>query len=243
MAGYLVYANVYMVHAVVGDVCAPNAMCRGQCLFIGGASVCTKACTAPGDCPAPTTCSDVNWITEKGAREVRKFCIKPVAPPLVSLADAANVADAADAASSAECTLATPLVSGVPGSPGHLVPSERNPNGASELALLMRSMLEDTEAAKTAIVDNRALPPLWSRHRKMRCAWPTEPSDRNAAFDARAADYLARLRELETATTSRRDAYKKVVAACRGCHETTCSGVLDTIDKLKLDDGKAGASP
>jgi hypothetical protein len=133
-----------------------------------------------------------------------------------------------------DCTLATPLVPGVPGSPGHLIPSERNPNGASELATHMRRMADDLKTARAAIVDGGSALPLWASHRKLRCAWPTALSDRNEAYDAMAQTYLEAVRALD-AKPSSRAAYTGVVAACRACHEQTCDGPIAVIDGLGLD--------
>lgn len=144
--------------------------------------------------------------------------------------------DAGVAASSsalpAECTGDTPLVPGVPGSPGHLLPSARNPNGVSELAALMREMEADWRRVRDQLHDAGDARPagLGLRHSRMRCAWPTQPADRDRAFDARAASYLAKVRAFEAAPTE--EAYGAVLIACRACHESVCTGALAAIDAL-----------
>lgn len=61
-------------------------------------------------------------------------CTKPAASPISQTSTVNSAADVnAVADGAAECTLETPLIPGVPGSPGHLLPSDRNPNGDSEL--------------------------------------------------------------------------------------------------------------
>jgi cytochrome c553 len=129
-----------------------------------------------------------------------------------------------------DCTFDTPLVKGVPGSPGHMIASERNPNGASELATLMRQMVSDLEAARA---DLNQRPALWPRHRRLRCAWPTEPSDRNKTFDALAVQYLAQLQAFDTERENPQAAYQRVVDACVACHEQSCDGPLERILKLR----------
>lgn len=133
-----------------------------------------------------------------------------------------------------DCTLATPLKDGVPGSPGHLIPSERNPNGASELATLMRTMVADLEEAKAAVEKRQPVKPLWKRHRKMRCAWPTDLADRNESFDQMAQTYLAQVKALDEKPADVRLVFSGVVAACQACHENTCPGPIAVIDTLKL---------
>lgn len=132
-----------------------------------------------------------------------------------------------------ECTLSTPLIPGVPGSPGHLIPSDLNPNGASELATLMRAMVADLEAGKATLEKGQALPKLWSRHRKMRCAWPTDLHDRNPDFDGMAIHYLTQVQALD-AEPSSAARFNAVVDACRACHENTCPGPIEKIVQLKV---------
>ena len=142
--------------------------------------------------------------------------------------------DAAEPAPGA-CTLATPLVAGIPGSPGHLMPSTRNPNGQSELSGVMRTMQADLAAARTAITGQAPLVPMRARHEKLRCAWPTNPSDRDAQFDANARVYLDAVAALESAApASRAPAFDGVLNACKACHELTCSGAIVAIEALRL---------
>lgn len=136
--------------------------------------------------------------------------------------------------SETECTLQTPLQEGIPGSPGHLIASDVNPNGASELATLMRSMLHDLESTRAQLLKNEKSRPLWNRHRKIRCAWPTSLDDRNPTFDAFALNYLKQLQAFDEAQSQRPEAYQKVVTACLTCHENTCDGPMERIRKLKL---------
>lgn len=158
----------------------------------------------------------------------------PAAKPAPSSPSAPARASAA-AASAEPCTLATPLVPGVPGSPGHLIRSDRNPNGASELAELMRAMQRELRAAGEAIQKGASRPPLHGRFQKIRCAWPTQPEDRNATFDGFAVSYLRAVTALDAASPAEaRRAYDGVLSACRACHEQSCSGAIPAIDALRL---------
>ncbi|MEW5741884.1 MAG: hypothetical protein AB1938_23420 [Myxococcota bacterium] len=150
----------------------------------------------------------------------------PEAPQAEKVASAAQAEE--------ECTLATKLVPGVPGSPGHLIPSDINPNGASELATLMRTMVADLEKGRAALEKGEPLAPLWSRHRKMRCAWPTDSADRNPQFDAMAVAYLAQVQALDAKPANPRAAFNAVVSACQACHENSCPGPIDRIVQLKV---------
>lgn len=133
-----------------------------------------------------------------------------------------------------ECTLTTPLRKGVPGSPGHLLASARNPNGASELATLMRRFVDDWTATREALRAGQAVEGArWPVHRHMRCAWPTALEDRNETFDGLAVRYLAEVKRFDEAPS--RERYEAVIAACAACHEVTCGGPLAVIETLHLE--------
>ncbi len=140
-------------------------------------------------------------------------------------------AHGAPSGESDDCSASTPLVAGAPGSPGHRIPSELHPEGASELATLMRAMEADLKAARAALGSGEAVPALYSTHRRIRCSWPTSPSDREGAFDALAVGYLERVRAFDAAT-EKRAAYGAVLGGCRACHEQSCPGPLAAIDAL-----------
>ena len=71
----------------------------------------------------------------------------PEPPPAPSQQSQSQSQPQPQSQSQDDCTLDTPLIPGVPGSPGHLLPSEINPNGVSELAALMRTMQRDLAEA------------------------------------------------------------------------------------------------
>jgi hypothetical protein len=142
-----------------------------------------------------------------------------------------------------ECSLATPLEPGVPGSPGHLMPSERNPNGQSELSALMRSMQSELKVAREVVARGEKVGPFLPRWRKIRCAWPTHPAERNEQFDAFARSYLLAVEKLDSAAPAQvGPAYDGVLNACRACHEQSCSGAIVAIEALRLG-GISAAAP
>ncbi len=144
-------------------------------------------------------------------------CVRPSPPP--SLPD---------------CTLSTPLPPGVPGSPGHLVVTDLHPDGTSELALVMRGLVDDAKVARAAVLEGRPVPPRWSVQRTMRCAWPTAAADRDEKFDALAQAYLEQVRTLESNPADPRLAYTHVLEGCLACHQTMCPGPIDLIEGLRL---------
>lgn len=134
-----------------------------------------------------------------------------------------------------ECTLETPLTPGVPGSPGNLIPSTIHPAGASELATLMRLMLDDLDLRQRQLLGTAGGTriAMYDVHRKMRCAWPTPGHERDPAYDAFAQSYLAAVKALDAAPDDRA-AFDGVVSACRVCHDQKCRGPIGRIEKLRL---------
>jgi len=130
-----------------------------------------------------------------------------------------------------DCTLATPLVPGIPGSPGHLIPSERNPNGDSELAVLMRRFVDDLRDARPLLEANKPVPKLLPAHRRMRCSWPTKPEERNERYDTLAVAYLVMVKAYDDAPG--KVTYNGIIAGCIACHSQSCGGPIDFIDGMK----------
>jgi hypothetical protein len=129
-----------------------------------------------------------------------------------------------------DCNLATPLVPGIPGSPGNLIVSARNPNGDSELAALMRDCVDDLVAARQAL--EKGLPPVPMRdtHRRMRCSWHTKDETRNETFDGLARSYLASVASFDAKPAQ--EQFNGIVQSCVACHSVFCGGPLDLIEQL-----------
>lgn len=130
-----------------------------------------------------------------------------------------------------DCNLQTVLDPDKPGSPGHLIESPRNPNGDSELAVLMRRFVDDLKEARIQVQGGGAVPKLFPLHRTMRCAWPTRPEDRNEGFDARAIAYLGAVREFDAEPS--KATYNAIVGNCVACHQVSCGGVIEFIETLR----------
>lgn len=164
-------------------------------------------------------------------------CTKPAAappapPPPAPAVVAAPVVD--------DCTLETVLKPGIPGSPGHLIPSDINPNGASELATLMRTFVADWKDTKAKLEAGQPVTAKLPVHRRIRCSWPTAKEDRDAKFDGLAVAYLAHVKAFDAAPS--RESYGNVISACAACHEATCGGPLDLINSLRFPSEDAGGA-
>lgn len=130
-----------------------------------------------------------------------------------------------------DCTASTVLVPSVPGSPGHLIASDINPNGASELATLMRTFVADWKHARLQLEADAGVSAHFPVHRKLRCSWPTSADDRTPAFDGLAQGYLAKVKAFDARPS--RDTYEGVLDGCKACHEVSCGGPLEVIDGLR----------
>lgn len=166
-------------------------------------------------------------------------CDRPASSPVVTpdaVVSGAMVVEAPPL--HARCTIDTALEPGVPGSPGHLLPSPINPNGQSELAALMRAMQEHMSAMRERIASGRDLGPAPEAHARIRCAWPTTASDRNPTFDAFAVAYLDAVEALHRPGSRDELAgrYEGVVTACLACHAQSCTGPMVAIEKLRMSE-------
>ncbi|MBK9387035.1 MAG: hypothetical protein IPN34_19645 [Planctomycetes bacterium] len=129
-----------------------------------------------------------------------------------------------------DCNLGIPLVPGIPGSPGNLIVSPRNPNGDSELAALMRACVDDLIAAKQALGSGQTPRPMRPTHRRMRCSWHTKEDTRNETFDGLARSYLGAVESFDERPSQEK--YNAVVQGCVACHSVFCGGPLDLIEDL-----------
>lgn len=140
---------------------------------------------------------------------------------------------ASDPYDDSDCNLQTVLDPNKPGAPGHLIESPRNPNGDSELAVLMRKFVEQLKENRLRVKGGESVEKLWPSHRTMRCAWPTNPKERNEGYDGRAQSYLATVRAFDEAPS--KETYNAVVNACIQCHQINCGGVIGFIETLRWE--------
>ena len=156
----------------------------------------------------------------------------PVPPPAPAVHEAAEVVEPPPPPPPEDdCTLATKLKDGIPGSPGHLIKSARNPNGDSELAVLMRQFVDDVREARTLLEAGQPVKNLYPTYRQMRCMWLTKPDERNANFDGRAIAFLGVVQAYDSKPG--KETYNGIINGCIACHSQSCGGPLDFIDSMK----------
>ena len=108
-----------------------------------------------------------------------------------------------------------------------------NPNGDSELALLMRDMFDEGMALKQQIKDGKK-PKLISSFETIHTAQATEPEKAaSPEYKAYADSYLASLNALKAASLDdTQEAYNGMVQSCMACHSALCPGPKVKIKKL-----------
>ncbi len=109
-----------------------------------------------------------------------------------------------------------------------------NPNGDSELALLMREMYEEGMLMKAGLDDGQRLKGNID-YEKILTAAATEPEKAASAdYKAFAATYLDAVNKLNASDYPEYDhAYVRMVDACEDCHRALCPGPLVKIEKMK----------
>lgn len=110
-----------------------------------------------------------------------------------------------------------------------------NPNGDSELALLMRQMMSTSKNLKEIIEQGNVPKEFPEAFKKIHTAKPTDSETKKASFDAFADNYLLNLQHLyESPKEDLKKNYNAVVNACVSCHSEHCPGPLKAINKLKI---------
>jgi hypothetical protein len=114
-----------------------------------------------------------------------------------------------------------------------------NPNGDSELAVLMRDMYDDGMETKRQILTGE-VPEISVDYHHIRHAEATEPEKAGSndyklyahAYEALTDSLLA------AAPAERGSAYQLMVGACMNCHQAMCPGPMVKIKKMYLSDGE-----
>ena len=134
-----------------------------------------------------------------------------------------------------KCSYQTPLQPGIPGSPENLIMLENRPSGVTELAAMMREMLDAMKERRAELIAQKTVQPL-KNYERMKCAWPTDMDNRSAEFDVLANLTIQAIDSFNK--TPNQDAYNTVVATCISCHQQRCPGPTAAIRPLLLEDEK-----
>lgn len=109
-----------------------------------------------------------------------------------------------------------------------------NPNGDSELALLMRQMHDDAAKTKESITAN-----TFKKSEKpgfldeLKTATPTNQHVTGPVFNAFADAYIHQM-ELLFETDQSSHQFNEVITSCINCHQEYCFGPIEKIKKLRI---------
>jgi len=116
-------------------------------------------------------------------------------------------------------------------------PKPLNPNGDSELALLMRKMMHTSESLKEMVKQGNLPKEFPEEFLTIHTAKPTDSETKKASFDGFASSYVSNMKTLYASPKDELTKnYNAVVTACVNCHSEHCPGPLKAINKLKIAD-------
>ena len=109
-----------------------------------------------------------------------------------------------------------------------------NPNGDSELSILMRDMIKDSEQAKKQI-ELGEKPNFLINYEKLHSAKATDPKLReNGSYTNLSNAYLASIKNLKESDDLYEEKYNNLIQECVNCHMSFCPGLIKRIKKLKI---------
>lgn len=117
------------------------------------------------------------------------------------------------------------------------VKSVVNPNGDSELALLMRSLFDESMIMRQEIEAGKAIT-FTSDPEDILTAHATEPAKAaSPEYKAMGQAYIAAVRALQSAAPEERKPYfQGMVHSCVACHEQLCPGPTRKINRLFFEE-------
>ena len=119
--------------------------------------------------------------------------------------------------------------------PESLVQQDVNPNGSSELALLMRNMFDDGMQVKSDVLNGKKAT-VECDYTAIHTAAATQPEKvATPTFKTFSAAYEAAVSDLNQAPAGQqRGPYTHMVNTCIQCHQEFCTGPLRKIRKMEL---------
>ncbi|MBK9109706.1 MAG: hypothetical protein IPM92_15370 [Saprospiraceae bacterium] len=110
-----------------------------------------------------------------------------------------------------------------------------NPNGDSELALLMREMYDETFELKQMINAGKTEAEFFD-HEKILTAHATEPEKAaSAEYKAFAQAYLQQVKQLNNSSPElKKEHFSNLISQCKNCHKALCPGPIVKINKLEF---------
>ncbi len=116
-------------------------------------------------------------------------------------------------------------------------PKPLNPNGDSELALLMRKMMHASESMKEMVLQGNVPKEFPEEFMNIHTAKPTDSETKKASFDGFAGSYISNVKTFVNSPKEELTKnYNAMITACVNCHSEHCPGPLKAINKLKISE-------
>jgi phosphoenolpyruvate carboxylase len=113
--------------------------------------------------------------------------------------------------------------------------SDNFPNKSSELALLMRSMYDDSEKIKKAVQEGKIPEDFRKKFADIHSSKATNPEKiADPAFKDFGNNFLSSMEPLYQQKENQVDNYNLMITNCIACHQTFCPGPIKRIKKLSL---------
>ena len=113
---------------------------------------------------------------------------------------------------------------------------QENPNGSSELSLLMRDMQKYTNEAKADIKAGKNPAPYPAAFDKVHTAKISDGMEKSDYYKAFGDLYIMAVKNYASSTPENRiETYNNMVAACLACHSQHCPGPVPVIKKMKWE--------
>ncbi|MCF1423092.1 hypothetical protein [Mangrovimonas futianensis] len=106
----------------------------------------------------------------------------------------------------------------------------------SEMALLMEQMYGHNQRIKQEILEGKIPTTFPVDFLRIHSAEMTKPEERNANFEAFSKVFLEAQKEIfnDSSKVSLPDRFNTMVDACISCHQTSCTGPIPRINKLRI---------
>jgi hypothetical protein len=114
------------------------------------------------------------------------------------------------------------------------LPQDMNPNGSSDLSLLMRKMEKQLVEARPAVIQGNYKGTYPAEFDRLKTATPTDAQTKTEYYDVFADLYTSSVKNLFAAKAYQVEAYNNVVNACLACHSQHCPGPVGRIRKLMI---------
>jgi cytochrome c556 len=111
---------------------------------------------------------------------------------------------------------------------------DMNPNGSSELSLLMRKMEKQLVDARPEVLNDKYRGTYPAEFDKLKTAAPTDAETKTEYYNVFADLYTSSVKSLYASKKYQVQAYNNVVNACLACHSQHCPGPVGRIRKLMI---------